>query len=187
MRRLFIAINLPTEIKEKIREKIDKLPKIPEARFLDEQNWHITLVFLGYQEEVAAANIVRAMSEAVKQAWVSLVEFSHLSYGPIGAAPRMVWLNGTKETDARLGIIKEILENKLVDNHVRFKRESRAFKTHITLARFHHISGQQYPPIDVKLAELKLSFVPIGLDLMESHLSRSGAQYEILQKIKFGG
>ena len=51
---------------------------------------------------------------------------------------------------------------------------------HITLARFRF--AKDLPAIKTNLS---LNFHGESLDLMESHMKKSGANYEILQKMEF--
>lgn len=103
----------------------------------------------------------------------------------------MIWLTGTKQTSKILGEIKDKLEDELVKNGVRFKRDKRPFNGHLTLARFQFNFGKSnLPKLDnikeVGLPDIEnLSFTAKSLDLMESRLKRTGAEYEILQSIDF--
>lgn len=183
-KRLFIAINLPKNIKKNIVMEIEKFRYnfTNDVRFLEPENWHITLVFLGYQPEENLPAILEAMEETSQQFSVQEIEFAGISYGPIAATPRMVWLNGSEATSKSLSVIKEFLENALVDKGIRFQRESRGFKAHITLARFSQIAKKDLPEIEKKV---DWNFLPETLDLMESHLSRNGAKYEQIGETKF--
>lgn len=209
-RRLFIAVNLPEEIKKAIRKKLSEIPPVMEIRFVGEENWHLTLVFLGYQEEEKLENIFRAMAEAAENFSPFEINFSDINWGPSDKSPRMIWLNGAEESSRKLSPLKDLLEEKLIAEGINFKQEQKMFRIHITLARFRRLAEENFsalPPhhnrhgnnfsesqaqmpvwcggLSSKFGELRLSFIPESLDLMESHLSRSGAEYEILQKINF--
>lgn len=181
MKRLFIAINLPQNIKGKIDEAIKKIRSPENARFIPPENWHLTLVFLGYQPDEAFGPILESFKETVRNFPFPTVEFDKIIYGPPDKPPRMIWLIGTKETSKTLGGIKIELENNLIKNGVKFKKDYPIFNSHLTLARFPAISKNSqlsdYP--------LPISFIAPSLDLMESHLKRSGAEYEILSSFKF--
>src|SRR5438477_13126131 len=62
--RLFLAINLPSDIKRKISKQIDKLKKeYPYFRFVTEENYHITLHFFG---EIANPDkIIKKINDAI--------------------------------------------------------------------------------------------------------------------------
>lgn len=181
-KRLFIAINLPENIKDIIEKEIEKIKYdfTDDVRFLDRENWHITVTFLGDQEDEAVLPILESMEEAAAKFNPFEITLSSLSYGPPGKSPRMIWLNGGPETSAAVSKVKDALESNLADNNVIFKSEYRKLSLHITLARL--FSANQLPSID---KELKISFTAKSLDLMESNLLSSGAKYENLQQVHF--
>lgn len=180
-RRLFIAINLPEELKAKIEKRIEEIRYkfINDIRFLNRDNWHITISFLGVQEDVVIGEAVESMALIAKQFKAPEIEFTDMGYGPAGKSPRMIWLNGSAQTAKELQKLKEALENDLIDRGVVFKREYRQMKAHVTLARFE--SAIDLPDID---GDLPFRFVAEHIDLMESRLGSSGAQYELLQRIE---
>ena len=122
------------------------------------------------------------MENAAKEFPQPMIELTGIGYGPKDSSKRMIWLNGNADTSKNLAEIKEKLDDGLVKEGIRFKKEHRKFQTHITLARFKSVAHNQLPPIE---ADFSLRFPAKSLDLMESRLSRSGADYEILQKINF--
>jgi len=183
-RRLFIAINLPEQVKDKIGEEIEKIRYgfTNDIRFLSRDNWHITLVFLGYQNYEDVPAIIESIEESVQKFKFSAptISLESLTYGPIKKIPRMIWINGSKETSQELTKIRDSLRNQLLDNQIRFKMDYPIFHTHLTLARF-------YPTkelLDINRS-LNIQFQTQSLDLMESHLSRKGANYEPISKIAF--
>ncbi|MDP3015120.1 MAG: RNA 2',3'-cyclic phosphodiesterase [bacterium] len=213
MRRLFIAINLPENIKEAIEEivndlkismnqHVDQLNQQIEIRFLPKENWHLTISFLGYQPidadlrgQSTLTAIIESIKEAAKKFSAAKIEFKKIMLAPPNKSPRMIWLSGTKETSKILGVIKTKLENELIKNRVQFKKENRGFNCHLTLARFPvplqkyeniRLSKKLIPRLGVIYEkQLPISFDAQSLDLMESRLKRTGAKYEILASISF--
>jgi len=177
MKRLFIAINLPDEVKNKI-EQITK--QIADFHWIPSKNWHLTLVFLGYQPDEAIIPILESIKKAGQNFSAPTVEFEKIIYGPPNKPPRMVWLNCTKQTSKILGEIKNKLENDLIANRVRFKIENRPFNSHLTLMRF-----SNDPPILSSQSVGNLNFTSQSIDLMESRLKPSGAEYDILTRVDF--
>jgi len=178
MKRLFIAINLLRDIKEKIAQ-ITQGPGQPAFRWLLPENWHLTIIFLGHQPDEAIQSILNSIKETVKNFLPPMIEFEKMILAPPQKQPRMVWLCGVKETSENLAAIKKNLENVLVENGVRFHRENREYSAHLTLARFRFFKEAGFPKIK------KLSFAARSLDLMESRLKRAGAEYERLAKVDF--
>jgi 2'-5' RNA ligase len=193
MKRLFIAINLPQEVKGRIEkvvsdlkisvnQRVNQHESAAEIRFLPKENWHLTLVFLGYQPDEAISPILNSLKETVKNSLTPFIEFEKIILAPPNRPARMIWLVSPKETSKTLGAIKTKLEDELVKNGVRFQRENREYNTHLTLVRFRFPQGTLRR---VMCENLKISFEAQSLDLMESHLKRSGAEYEILTRVDF--
>ena len=187
MKRLFIAINLAENIKKEIRRIIEELDskmhfsKQPTFRWLSEENWHLTLTFLGGQPEESIIPILESIKSAVLCIEPPLIEFENMLFGPPNRRPRMIWLTTTKQTSEILGKIKNKLEDLLDKNGVKFRKENRKFQGHLTLARFEPLSQKETKLLRVG----DLIFTPQSLDLMESKLFRTGAEYLILEKVDF--
>lgn len=186
-KRLFIAINLPENIKKQIGAELEKVRHhfTNDIRFLKPENWHITLIFLGYQPVEKVPDILQAIKNTAEIFFEFEIELSDLSYGPLDKAPRMIWLNGSPKTSKMLSKIKNALENNLEENRVNFHRDYPIFRTHITLARFPAVAKKQIaelPKIDKKLS---WHFTAKSLELMESHLAKSGAEYAQLASFNF--
>lgn len=189
MKRLFIAINLPQNIKEAIEEIINNLPKsAAEIRFLPKENWHLTISFLGYQPDEAISPILESIKETIEREASPAIEFEKIILAPANRPARMIWLTGSKETSKILGAIKTKLEDELVKNGVQFQRENREYNTHLTLARFSPTQiNADIISVNQRIHQRKsaLNLQAQSLDLMESHLKRTGAEYEILASLTF--
>lgn len=186
MKRLFLAINIPEDIKDEVGKKSELLESIlPGARYESKEKWHFTIVFLGDQPDEMIVPIIEAMRTTVMEFAAPKIYLTNISYGPMGSAPKMVWLNGSKETSEEIYPIKIFLEDELIKNGVRFKLDNRAFYSHATLSKFTDIPKEDLPELGREFESLKYFFEAESLDLMESHLSSKGAKYEILQRIEF--
>ncbi|HXF44142.1 MAG TPA: RNA 2',3'-cyclic phosphodiesterase [Candidatus Paceibacterota bacterium] len=189
MLRLFIAVPVPSEIKKKIVALIAEVGNFRNLadgiRPVPEENWHFTLVFLGYQPESAVPAIKESLDNVLrlninnKFTRLNLVkiEFEKLTYGPPGKTPRMVWLTVTKETSAALGDLKEAIEQELRRNGVKWQIENRHYQAHLTLARFQAEAAEDLPAIE---RDFEFSYLTAEVNLMRSNLKRTGAEYEIL-------
>jgi len=186
MRRLFIAINIPEDIKDAIAKKNNALEAmLPGARYTGRKNWHLTIVFLGWQPDEAMPGIIDAMKSAAANFEAPEIELADISYGPLEGTARMVWLNGSQKTSESVSPMKSFLEDELIENRVRFKLENRAFRAHVTLNRFADIVKKDLPELGKEFKNFDWKFIPEGMDLMESHISKKGAEYEILQRVEF--
>ena len=169
--RLFIAIDLPKDIKDylmKIEEKIDvkglKLVK----------DIHLTLKFLGEVEDDKAEQIKNLLKEIKINPFEAKI--SGLGVFPSGSYIRVVWV-GVQPEDKIIEIQKEIDERM---KEIGFKKEKN-FKAHITLARVKFLEDKE--GFVSKLNEIKpeeKSFEVKSFKLIKSTLTREGPIYEDL-------
>lgn len=179
-RRVFIAINLPESLKIKLAGFESKWPDLP-AKWTKKENLHITLAFLGYVQDDEIPGILRKTEEIAKKHKPFQLNFNKICYGPPKKALRMVWAMGDKSEELR-GLQSD-LENSL--SNLPFKKENRYYNSHITLARirqweFKQIELEERPQIE---EFIDLSFEVNSIELMESQLKRTGAEYMVLQSI----
>jgi len=185
-RRIFIAINLPEDIKKKLADYKEKWPELT-ARWTRTDNIHITLVFLGYVSDEQIPEICRAVEEVVLKHDSFDINLNRICYGPLSQnefgsglisgekPPRMVWAIGEKITE--LSLLKKELDEKLG------VFENREFSPHITLARvskwaWQRIEPEERPEIN---EEINLIFSVNSVEIMESVLKRGGPEYIVLE------
>jgi len=184
-KRLFAAINLDSKTLDRLAavsaEAQDKLAGKPGIRFVSDEHWHITLSFLGYQDDAALPGITSALEIASQSGDPFEIAFDRIMYGPPRAPRvRMIWAMTDEASSRRIAKIKNIFEDELDRRGTAFDREHRPFAGHITLARFNgDFDRSALPAIE---AQLSLRFEPKTIELMESELSRSGAEYAVLQQ-----
>lgn len=184
MKRLFIAISLPDATENEIQNIIDGLEsKInKKIRFLSPANWHLTITFLGYQPEGAIELISKVLSAVGLRFKCPDIEFDNIVLAPPGRTSRMIWFQATKRTSEVLSRIKNELEDGLAKKEIRFKREIRPYNGHLTLARFEAGLLNKLPSVAYQLPP---AFNATSIHLMESHLKRTGAQYELIEEVNF--
>jgi 2'-5' RNA ligase len=181
--RIFVAINLPADIRRELFLNSEKWPDFP-AKWVEKDNLHITLEFLGAltDEEIGEVCVI-TKEVAERHAGFSLT-LNQILYGPPnlkpGQAPKFVWVEGEKSEE--LSELREDLENSLTEK-VRFVPESRIFAPHITLARisawaWKGIEPEERPEINEKL---DLLFSVESIEVMESELHRDGPRYAVLE------
>ena len=178
--RVFVAINLPNEIKKELFSYSEKYPELP-AKWTAKDNLHITLEFLGNLTDEEIGEVCLAVKSVAEKHKSFSLNINKILYGPPKKMPpRMVWAEGEKSKE--LSLLREDLENALTEK-VRFVPENRIFAPHITLARiseweFRKIEPEERPEIN---EALDLFFTVESIEVMESELKRGGPVYTILE------
>jgi 2'-5' RNA ligase len=180
--RIFIAINLPDDIKKKLVDYQSKWPELP-IRWTKKENLHITLVFLGYLNDEELLEVCNITKEAASRNQSFSVNLNKIYYGPPKKMPpRMVWVEGEKSQ--KFTSLRNDLEKSLMTSEeTHFSPEKRAFSPHITLGRikaweFRQIEPEERPEIS---EEISLVFPVNSVEVMESELKRGGSEYTILE------
>jgi len=155
--RIFIAINLPQEVKKELGSFKSKWPELP-ARWTKKDNLHITLEFLGYVSDEELLKVFQGTGELASKHQSFEIHLNKIIYGPPKKPPRMIWAIG-----------KRIGELNLVP--------------HITLARirawdFRRIEPEERPEVN---EDIDLTFEVDSIEIMESVLGRGGPTYTILK------
>lgn len=179
-RRIFIAINLPEEIKDELSQFQKKYSSLP-CRWVKRDNLHLTLVFLGYIREEKLIEILKISEEIAKKNNPFSIFLNKICYGPeTQFPPRLVWVKG--ERSEELIKLKKGFEE-LLSGKVPFIREKRELLPHITLARIKKWEWKRVGPDRKQKIDIDVSFVfPVNsIEVMESHLKRTGAEYKILE------
>jgi 2'-5' RNA ligase len=181
-RRIFIAINLPENLKKELISFKEKFWELP-ARWVKPENLHITLAFLGYVKDEDIPKIIAIVKNVASKHSPFLIRIVKIAYGPPKVSPpRMVWAIGEK--NEILWKLQENLKNTLMEMKIpQLEEEGRGFVPHITLARirkweFKQMEPEERPEID---ENLNFSFEVKSIEIMESHLKRGGAEYTVLE------
>jgi 2'-5' RNA ligase len=139
--RVFIAIELPLNIRTRIAEHIERLRSTtPGVRvsWSREDNLHLTLKFL---EDIPVANVEK-LSAAAAIAASKVEPFEIVIEGcgafPLRGQPRVLWI-GIDDPSGKLSELNRTLEDECA--HAGFAREPRAFHPHLTIARIRQPRG----------------------------------------------
>lgn len=125
MPRLFTAIELPDEVRERLARL--KMP-LPGARWIEPANLHITLRFAGDIDNLAARELVYALDAIDELAFSARID----GLGAFGGnSPRSLFAN--VEGGAALDALARA--NERAARQAGLAPEKRAFKAHVTLAR----------------------------------------------------
>jgi len=185
-RRIFLAINLPEQTKKKLLEFQSAWSDLP-VRWTKGCNLHITLIFIGYVDDEQMLEICQLVRQTVQKYRAFEIKLKRICLGPPHRPARMIWVEG--ERNPVLTQLKSDLEEKLFQSVKSgyHQLEKRTFQIHLTLARIKTElwrSGPNKFQID---KEISLVFPVNSIEVMQSHLSRGGADYVILESVELAG
>jgi len=177
-KRLFIAINLPDNLKKYLDNLKFKWAGQPKMRWVKTENLHLTLIFIGYLEIGSLPMLIAALQ---KSSWEIFsqkllpteIKLKEVVLGPNSAHPRLIWV--TTHPNPNLTKIKRILSDNLSQEKIFFQEKSKQFIPHLTLARFN------CQPKKFESEKISWQFSVKSFELMESNLRRGGAEYNILK------
>jgi 2'-5' RNA ligase len=171
--RLFVALSLPGELRQRLKTLCNG---VRDARWVEEQNIHLTLRFIGEVEEPELAYIMAALSSV--QAEQFDLTLSGVGHFESRQKVRSLWA-GIQPSPA-LEALQQRIESVLTRHGI--APDGRKFSPHITLARL-----KQLPPAYVRdwlegnSYFQSSSFAVEDFTLFESYRARSGAIYTPLQ------
>lgn len=181
--RLFVAVSIPRAHLERVDEAIGPFrEKAVNARWIDLENQHVTLKFLGSTPSDRVPDVERVCSMVAASHVPAPVALSGIGAFPSASRVRVLWV-GIDDPDGLLVHVAEDLAQAF--EPLGFPTEGRSFTPHLTLCRFRIPvplrSG--LPDIDVSGLE---PFPIERLQLFRSHLSSKGATYECVAEWPLG-
>jgi 2'-5' RNA ligase len=175
--RLFLAINLPPEIRRDILEATAPLRElVPEASWMDEPRLHLTLKFLGEQPPERLDAISSAASAVAARHRALALELGTVGAFPNFRRARIVWMGVAQ--DPRLELLHHDVE--VAYEALGFELEGRPFRPHLTLARLkHQLPEERLRQLSraAKRVDFRTECDVLSIDLMQSELLPAGAWY----------
>ena len=93
--RIFVAINLPENIKGKLLSYKEKWPELP-VKWTKKENLHITLFFLGNIFEKELMNVLKETQEFALKTSPFIVKLDKISYFPNKQRAKYIFATGGK-------------------------------------------------------------------------------------------
>ena len=176
MIRLFVALKIPDEAKEKIFSYLETVSNFSDFRWEPKEKIHLTLKFIGDVREELLQNISDEI-EFVKQYSSFDCKISRLGFFFRNNEPRILWSN----LDTHKSILS--LVNELNERLEKFDIavEKRKFKGHLTLLRMKRRVDEEF------IRNIKeINFNPIQFNtnrvaLIQSYLKPGGSEYKVLK------
>jgi 2'-5' RNA ligase len=128
--RLFVAIDIPDEIKTRLRAFVDRLRPTAKLSWSPVDNLHVTTKFIGEWPEARLSELKEALAAVPKPGQVDIA-VRGLGWFPNAKNPRVFWAG--IEARESLKALAEDTERRLAALGV--PAEERGFHPHLTLAR----------------------------------------------------
>ena len=187
--RIFIGVELDeavraaaADVAERLRARLKRSRVDLTARWVDPENLHITLWFIGEVKDDRAGEVTTVLQSRFATRAFRLAVKGCGAFPPSGP-PRVFWLGVTAGSDSVVRIHEE-LHARLVP--IGFEAEKRAYSPHVTIARVKEIRRN-----GARQAREALAATPAdcgtcriqGITLFRSRLSPKGSRYEPLLRV----
>lgn len=180
--RVFVAIDVPEEVRAALASMMESLrPCCPLARWVKPAGVHVTLKFVGETKEPLVEELKEAL-RPIRMPEPLEIRYRGLGFFPSAQRPRILWA-GVEAAPSLEQLAKSVDE--AVSSHG-IPREERAFRPHLTLARFkpeNDVSRLRKAVEALATPEFGASR-PHGFRLYQSLLRPAGAEY--ISQSEFG-
>ena len=181
--RLFIAVNIPPAVRDAIYADAEPLRAATNAvRWVSPSALHVTLKFLGEQDEALVAPLREAIESVAARHASIAVETTEIGTFPNFRRPRVVWVGMTGER--ALQSLAGDIDRALMPLGI--PAETRSFQAHLTLGR---VKSELRPADATNLAAAAKAcrgargFAVQTVDLMRSELGPGGSRYSVLAAV----
>ena len=183
--RTFIAVRLPAEVRRRLMSIEERLMESrADVKWVPEENFHITLKFLGPVEHERIAAVCEAVECAVTGVRPFEMTFAGVGAFPRPSSPRVVWVGTTSGADEMKSLAGRI-ENAM--EVLGFPKEDRPFSGHVTLGRVRSPRAtEKLRDCIESLRDERAGKVQVdGVSVMKSELFRSGSEYSSIADLGF--
>lgn len=175
-KRVFIAINLPENIKKNLYSHVNRWKGL-NVKWTSFSNMHVTLSFLGSVDRKELETILLSVQNACCELKSFDLFLDRIVLGPDESRPSMFW--ATVHIDPSIMQLKNILDKNL--ESCGFDLEKRNFKPHITLAR---ARGNQLKGKKTNVPLGRIGFRVKSIDVMQSQLHPGGSRYKTVESFR---
>jgi len=185
--RLFVALEVAEAPRRDLRRRVDGVrDRLPRARWVDVENAHLTLVFLGETAEADVPALTAGLREAFARCPPLELRLGSGGTFPPGRPARVAWVG--VEAPPELATVQADVTRAAVET-IGHEPEERAYTPHVTLAR----CSDPWRRDAIEKFNTALTG-PIGQPfvadhgiLFESKLSPKGARYRAVEAFPLQG
>jgi 2'-5' RNA ligase len=181
--RLFVALAIPTEVREKIAALIRELRGVDaNPKWINPENLHVTLKFIGEAAPEKAVEIGDVLA-TIHTEQEAAIEVGDVGFFPDARRPSVAWVG--IQAPQILSLLAAEVNRVLAPLGI--PREEKPFVPHLTIARFKEtrLSAQLRAQIE-KQKSRKFGTLATGeFHLIESKRKTAGAEYTTLRSFRF--
>jgi 2'-5' RNA ligase len=183
--RTFLALDVGKKVRARLAALQEKLAAaVPDVNWVEEENLHLTLLFLGEVDDRELPAVCRAAQKAVGALPAFPFTVAGAGCFPNVRRPRVLWVGAGLGTDEVVQV-HDALEGPLYDLGC-YRREERKYTPHITLGRLKgDLPDGAFGPVLAKYEEWSAGEVPVHeVHVMGSYLTGEGPRYSIIGRAK---
>jgi RNA 2',3'-cyclic 3'-phosphodiesterase len=186
--RTFIALDLDAVVRGRLVTLQEQLARSgPEVKWVEPENLHVTLLFLGEVREKELAAVCRAVSATAQPRPAFALRLTGLGGFPNLRRPRTLWV-GVGDGAEAVCSLHAGLEDVLFELGC-YRRENRPYTPHVTLGR---LTGDGGADVSLNLptgaAKWTAGVTQVREVLvMSSELRPAGPEYSVIGRGKFQG
>ncbi|WP_258083307.1 RNA 2',3'-cyclic phosphodiesterase [Thermococcus thermotolerans] len=180
--RAFIAIEVSDEVRDNLMKAQERIgSKAAKIKFVERENFHVTLKFLGEIDEVLAEEVKKALAEIAKKHKKHRVKVKGIGVFPNPNYVRVIWA-GIENDDGIKAIAKDV-EREM--RRLGFKKD-KDFVAHITIGRVKFVRDK----LELAMALKELANEDFGefdveaIELKKSTLTPKGPIYETVARFE---
>ena len=181
--RLFVGASVPRDHLESVDDVVAPFKaKAVNARWMELDNQHVTLKFLGATPEDRLGDVAKVCEMVAGGHEPAPLTLSGIGAFPSSTRVRVLWVGLDDRADLLASLASDLDQG---FEALGFPTEGRSYTPHLTLCRF------KIPvPLKGGLPHVDLSDLPAfevdELKLYRSHLYPSGARYEVIRRFPLG-
>uniref|UniRef100_A0A7V2ZKD2 RNA 2',3'-cyclic phosphodiesterase n=1 Tax=Ignavibacterium album TaxID=591197 RepID=A0A7V2ZKD2_9BACT len=175
--RIFVALNIPDEVKEKLFEVAYSLHPDKNLKWESKDKIHLTLKFVGDIDDEKLPDIIKDL-EFLQEYKIQKLQLTGFGFFFRFKEPKILWA-GLKFSDEL-----KLIAQRLDDYFTKFgiEKESRDFKPHLTLMRIKNNPGESFINKFKNSKFEPIDFQCTSISLIKSELKPSGSVYTEIKK-----
>lgn len=163
--RFFAALEIPEESRDQLKKVQDKIRSlIPGIRITDNDKLHLTIAFIGEQEDEMRASLSAVIQEAVKDISPFQVTPAYIDGFPILHQAKILWVGVKGDTD-KLFILRERVKDGLI--RLGLDVDERRYIPHIAIGKVKDFHLRQYQEREFENVMVDNHFEPILINCVK--------------------